>query len=253
MEISQFSAGTGTSKNWYNGKEIQDDFGLYWYDYGARFYDPMLGRFHTIDPKATDYYFQSPYVYAANNPIRFIDKNGESPWGFLLGLAANYAMNRPKGEPVMTSKAEVKMTTGKVKLEALGFLGGYSKGGGEMGISFSAEIHDTGHLKLEASLFTRHNMDEIVLGPVGGKEIKYEETKTGVNSDDGFFPAQTEKKSEDAAVIGPVEINDKTVSVNGDGEAGGLLIGVGAGVTGEVNHPNLIQMVKSFFKKDDEN
>jgi RHS repeat-associated protein len=76
MEISQFSAGTGTSKNWYNGKEIQDDFGLYWYDYGARFYDPMLGRWHTIDPMGEKYYSISPYTYCANNPIMFIDPNG---------------------------------------------------------------------------------------------------------------------------------------------------------------------------------
>ena len=75
-EISQFSTGTGTNRHWYNGKELQDDLNLYWYDYGARFYDPMLGRWHSVDPMAETYYSLSPYNYVANNPLKFIDPNG---------------------------------------------------------------------------------------------------------------------------------------------------------------------------------
>ena len=60
----------------YNGKEMQEDFGLDWYDYGARFYDPALGRWHAVDPLSEKYERWSSYSYSMNNPIRFIDIEG---------------------------------------------------------------------------------------------------------------------------------------------------------------------------------
>ena len=60
----------------YNGKEWQDELGLDWYDLGARVYDPAGVQFGSIDPKAEEYYFQSPYVFSADNPVFFVDING---------------------------------------------------------------------------------------------------------------------------------------------------------------------------------
>ncbi len=61
----------------YNGKELQDELGLNVYDYGARTYDPAVPRFWQVDPDAEKYQNQSVYVYADDNPVRFMDIDGK--------------------------------------------------------------------------------------------------------------------------------------------------------------------------------
>ena len=60
----------------YNGKELDVKKGLNWYDYGARMYDAVLGRFTTIDPMVEKYYKLGSYVYCANNPVNLTDPTG---------------------------------------------------------------------------------------------------------------------------------------------------------------------------------
>ncbi len=75
MQINALSYSNTAPENMYlyNNKELTSDFGLDWYEYGARMYDAEIARFPSLDPKADEFAFVSPYNYAENEPVAHID------------------------------------------------------------------------------------------------------------------------------------------------------------------------------------
>ena len=71
---------TLSKKYFFNGKEYLVTIGLKMYDYGLRTYNPRLGRFYQIDPKASMMPSWSPYSFSFDNPVRFRDYDGAYPY-----------------------------------------------------------------------------------------------------------------------------------------------------------------------------
>lgn len=117
----------------YNGKELDTKGGLNLYDYGARHYDPVLGRFMTVDPMAEKYYSISPYAYCAGNPLKYVDLKGDS-----ISVADLYARDK-QGELINPNQVEAFEFLMNTK-EGKTLLGNYAaKGQTIAGVSFDRD------------------------------------------------------------------------------------------------------------------
>jgi RHS repeat-associated protein len=76
MPGKKYLTNANTTKEGFTGKEKDKESGSVYF--GARNYDPTIGRFQSVDAFAEKYLSLNAYQYTANNPINFIDVNGDS-------------------------------------------------------------------------------------------------------------------------------------------------------------------------------
>jgi RHS repeat-associated protein len=150
----------------YNGKELQDEFGLNLYDYEARNYDATIGRWMNIDSHSENYYSISSYVSFVNNPISFVDPTGEDILFWQLNKKGEY-------EQVTFNKLDKKVQQGIIDFAktdvGYDFLANFANKGdklGDSGISFSKEgkysKHNFNVLQMDNSERSEGTSDERV-------------------------------------------------------------------------------------------
>lgn len=95
LTFNSYQRVTADENNYlFAGKERQDDLDLSWYDFGARMFAPDIARWNGIDASSENYVNQSPYHYAGNNPIKFVDFDGN-----------DYGVKVDRGNKTITIKA----------------------------------------------------------------------------------------------------------------------------------------------------
>lgn len=149
----------------YNGKEWQDELNLNVYAYGWRDYDPVIARFNKVDRFAEKYYNLSTYSYAGNNPILFMDVQGDS-----INIAQLLQYDKEnKTSIVQNIIRDLNTITGMTFKESGGFLDFERDADGNAIISVDKNGDKTGSSEARTILTSAINNEETAFARIGNK------------------------------------------------------------------------------------
>jgi RHS repeat-associated protein len=150
------------------GKEKDEESGLYYY--GLRYYNPWSCRFINLDPLAAKYPFYTPYQYAGNKPINYIDLDG----------AEEKKADAPKKDSTSTGK------TGTTKT---GYGGGNA--GKPSGAGTTVDNTQNSNNQVKPDFSKAHEAAESKSGYAGhmGTDIKNNSTSSAPSGDTKDVPA----------------------------------------------------------------
>ena len=191
----------------FNAKELDDETGLYYY--GARYYDPRTSVWISVDPLAEKYFNVGSYVYCLNNPIKFIDPDGNQV--LLGGLVATNGMQRVSAFLINNSDFQDVFIIGSALVA--GFTGGEPK-------QFKVTVNKYG--QLSGVILLPATGDDVnvaksglLLPVVGGVGVKKTEKllEKATTGQEAHRQLQREIKIKDpgAEIEVPVQLKDRIV------------------------------------------